>query len=152
METFSALLAFCAWKSPVTGEFFPQKSVTRSFDIFFDLCLKTFDSRRRWLETPWCSLWRHRNGFNYIPNLDSPCGELIRWSDLQGAQDGQCTNTITGTASFTICLFMRNCIFQYFNKRKACHLGPLLLTWIKFNPASASNSITKGMWHTCILI
>ena len=39
METFSALLAFCAGKSPVTGEFPAQKPVTRSFDVFFDLRL-----------------------------------------------------------------------------------------------------------------
>ena len=39
METFSALLALCAGNSPVTGEFPPQRPVTRSFDIFFDLRL-----------------------------------------------------------------------------------------------------------------
>ena len=37
METFSALLAMC--NSPVSGEFPPQRPVTRSFDIFFDLRL-----------------------------------------------------------------------------------------------------------------
>ena len=37
METFSALLAFCAENSPVPGEFSAQRSVTRSFDVFFDL-------------------------------------------------------------------------------------------------------------------
>ena len=37
METFSALLAFCAGKSPVSGEFPSQRPVTRSFDVFFDL-------------------------------------------------------------------------------------------------------------------
>ena len=60
METFSALLAFCA----VTGEFPAQKSVTRSFGIFFDLGLNQQLSkqwRRRWFETPSCSLWRHCN-------------------------------------------------------------------------------------------
>ena len=36
METFSALLALCAGNSPVTGEFPKQRSVTRSFDVFFD--------------------------------------------------------------------------------------------------------------------
>ena len=36
METFPALLAICAGNSPVTGEF--QRPVTRSFDVFFDLC------------------------------------------------------------------------------------------------------------------
>ena len=38
METFSALLALCAGH-PVTSEFPAQKPVTRSFDVFFDLCL-----------------------------------------------------------------------------------------------------------------
>ena len=37
METFSALLAFCAGNSPVTGEFFSQTPMKRSFDVFFDL-------------------------------------------------------------------------------------------------------------------
>ena len=36
----SALLAVCAGNSPVTGEFPTQRSVTRSFDVFFDLRLK----------------------------------------------------------------------------------------------------------------
>ena len=35
METFSALMALCAGKSPVTGEFPAQRPVTRSFDVFF---------------------------------------------------------------------------------------------------------------------
>ena len=40
METFSALLAICAGNSPTTGEFPTQMPVTRSFDVFFDLCLE----------------------------------------------------------------------------------------------------------------
>ena len=40
MDTFAALLAICAGKSPVTGEFPEQRPVTRSFDVFFDLRLK----------------------------------------------------------------------------------------------------------------
>ena len=39
METFSAILALCVGNSPVTGEFPSQRPVTRSFDVFFDLCL-----------------------------------------------------------------------------------------------------------------
>ena len=67
MGTFSALLALCAGHSPVTGvtgEFPSQRPVTRSFAVFFDLCLnKRFSkqSRRWWFETPSCSLWRHLN-------------------------------------------------------------------------------------------
>ena len=37
METFSASLAICA--GMVSGEFRPQRPVTRSFDVFFDLHL-----------------------------------------------------------------------------------------------------------------
>ena len=57
-ETFSALLAFCAGNSPVTGEFLSL--ATRSFDDFFDLRLNK-QSRCRWFETPSRSLWRHCN-------------------------------------------------------------------------------------------
>ena len=37
METISALLAFRAENSPVTGEFHAQGPVTRNFDVFLDL-------------------------------------------------------------------------------------------------------------------
>ena len=73
METFSALLAMCAWNSPVTGEFPAQRPVTRSFDIFFDLRL---NKRLRkqfcgwWFETPQRPLWRHCNNICYTrPDL-----------------------------------------------------------------------------------
>ena len=65
METFSALLALCAGNSPVTGEFPSQRSVTRSFDVFFDLRLNKRLSKHSWgwcLETPLRSLWRHCDG------------------------------------------------------------------------------------------
>ena len=68
METFPALLALCAGNSPVTGEFPSQKPVTRSFDVFFDLCLNkrlSKQSWRWWFETPSRSLWRHRNVIDF---------------------------------------------------------------------------------------
>ena len=45
METFSALLAICAGNSPVSGEFPAQRTVTRSFDIFFDVRLIKINTR-----------------------------------------------------------------------------------------------------------
>ena len=48
--------------SPVTGGCPSQRPVTRSFDVYFDLRLNkrlSKQSRRRWFETPSCSLWRH---------------------------------------------------------------------------------------------
>ena len=55
METFSALLAFCARNSPVTGEILAQKPVTRSFDVFSELPLSKQLSEQSWcwwFETP----------------------------------------------------------------------------------------------------
>ena len=64
METFSALLAFNAGNSPVTGEFPSQRPETRNFDVFYDLLLNKRLSKQPWgwwYETPSCSLWRHCN-------------------------------------------------------------------------------------------
>ena len=64
METLYALLAICAGNSPVTGEFPSQRSVTRSFDVFFDLHLNKRLSKQSWgwwFETPSRPSWRHRN-------------------------------------------------------------------------------------------
>ena len=62
MEAFSVLLTIC--DSPVTGEFPIQRTVTRSFDVFFDLRLNKRLSKQswgRWFETPSRPLWRHYN-------------------------------------------------------------------------------------------
>ena len=56
--------ALCAGNLPVTGEFPSQSLVTRSFDVFYDLCLNKRLSKQSWgwwFETPLCSLWRHCN-------------------------------------------------------------------------------------------
>ena len=47
MSTFFALLALCAGNSTVTGEFPAQRSVTRSFEVFFGLCLNKWLSKNR---------------------------------------------------------------------------------------------------------
>ena len=63
METFSPLLAICAGNSLVSGEFLAQRPVTRSFDVFFDLCPNKRLSKQTWgwwYETPSGPLWRHR--------------------------------------------------------------------------------------------
>ena len=46
------------------GEFPTQRPVTRSFDVYFDLCPNKRLSKQWWgwwFETLSCSLWRHRN-------------------------------------------------------------------------------------------
>ena len=65
MEALTALLANCAGNSPVTGEFPAQRPVTRSFDVFVDLCLNKRLSKHSWgwwFEMPSGPLWRHSNG------------------------------------------------------------------------------------------
>ena len=67
METFSALLAICAGNSPVPGEFPTQRPVSRSFDVFFGLCLNKRLSKQPWgwwFETQSWSLWRYCNGWH----------------------------------------------------------------------------------------
>ena len=64
METSSALLALCAGNSPVNGELPAQRTVTRNFEVFFDLDRNkrlSKQSRRRWFETQSRSLWRQCN-------------------------------------------------------------------------------------------
>ena len=60
METFSALLAFCAGNSPVTGEFPVQRLVTRSFDVSL-ICAWT----NGWVNNRDIGDWR-RNRAHYI--------------------------------------------------------------------------------------
>ena len=45
---FSVLLAICEGNSPVTGEFPTQTPVTRSFDVFFDMCLNKRLGKQSW--------------------------------------------------------------------------------------------------------
>ena len=58
------------------GEFPAQRPVTRSFDVFFDLCLNKRLSKQPWgwwFETPAWSLWRHRNDYgNHVHIMTHP--------------------------------------------------------------------------------
>ena len=79
METFSALLAFCAGNSPVTSEF-PQRPVTRNFDVFFDLRQNKRSSKRSWgwwFETTLHSLWSDCN--EYCKCINEVPGDIFRW-------------------------------------------------------------------------
>ena len=96
METLSALLAFCAGNSPVTGEFPTQRPVTRSFDVFFDLRLSKRLSKQSWglwFDRPSRSLWRH---CNEIPSISStaasPSNEIQSLTNMIGYQDDHSRN------------------------------------------------------------
>ena len=60
METFSALLAFCAGNSSATGEFPAQRPVSRSFGVFVHLRLNLGDAG---------DLKRHRAHYDVIVML-----------------------------------------------------------------------------------
>ena len=60
------MLTHVSERDPGGDGFTSQRPVTQSFDVFFDLRLNkrlTKQSRRRWLETPSRSLWRHCDEF-----------------------------------------------------------------------------------------
>ena len=64
----SALLAICAGNSLVTGEFPAQRPLTRSTDVFFNLCLNERSGKQSWswwFETQCRPLWRHSNESDY---------------------------------------------------------------------------------------
>ena len=94
METFSALLAICAGNSPISGEFPTQRPVTRSFDVFFDLCLNkrlSKQSRGWWFETLSRPLSRHCNEvMMYFESMQSDTWFLY-WKDQD--QEFQLTET-----------------------------------------------------------
>ena len=70
-----AILVLCAGNSPVTGEFHAQRPVTRSFDVFFDLCPNkrlSKQSRCRVLDTIvliTTSLWCLQDYAHYAGNI-----------------------------------------------------------------------------------
>ena len=78
METFSVLLDIYAGNSPVPREFPAQRPVTRSFDVFFDLCPKN-----DWVNNREAGdLRRYRTHYDVIVTFDTYCNFLIpdrRW-------------------------------------------------------------------------
>ena len=103
VETFSALLALCAGISPVTGECPSQRSVTRSFDVFFDLRLGKWlskQSRRLWFETSWHSLWRHCNARLWVQTMIY----VLHWI----------FSALSATSSnYSLCLAILICLFCF---------------------------------------
>ena len=94
---FFALLAFCAGNSPVTGEFPPQRPVTRSFDVSFDLCLNqqlNKQWRPRWSKTTSRWLWRLSNAL------------ALLWLDLVYSYD-VLLESYTGTSTGAIIILLR---------------------------------------------
>ena len=89
METFSALLAFCAGNSPVTGEFPSQRPVTRSFDVFFDL------RPNKGLIKQWWGWWFQTPSAHYdVTVMIPPVQCAARLDNLRVKRATECTETV----------------------------------------------------------
>ena len=81
MKTFSVLPALWTGNSPVTGEFPSQRPVTRSFYVFFELCLNKKLSKRLWgwwFEMPSRPLWHQCNGWrSWISETEAAVFSLL---------------------------------------------------------------------------
>ena len=92
METFCALLAICAGNSPVTGEFPTQRPATRSYDVFFDLCLNERLSKQSWgwwFETPSHPLWRHSDALGTLVTTNKIKHHCLSWQFINASKWGE---------------------------------------------------------------
>ena len=102
METFSALLVFCA----------SQRPVTRSIDVFFDLHLNKRSSkpaRHPWFETPSRSLWRLCNVVICVSLSRSNIQrntELVFFIKIRGREKSKSWNIYPITAPSYVILFL----------------------------------------------
>ena len=117
MELFSSLLALCAGNSPVSGDFPAQRTVTRSFDIFFDLRLNKRLSKQSWgwwFEMPSRPLWLHCNAIGNWHDMVTmkPCGysKCLHNAEMTPGKEKYVLTAYNGqtfkynTSSFVFCL------------------------------------------------
>ena len=81
METYSALLAICAVNSPVTGEFLAQRTVTRSFHVFFDLRLHAW--LNGWVNNREAGDLRRHRAHNYVIVMTFPINDRSSYNSLE---------------------------------------------------------------------
>ena len=136
METFSALLAICAGNSPVTGEFPTQRPVTRSFDVFFDLCLNKRLRKQSWgwwFEMISCPLWRHRNEMQLSNTILS--------------------SFLTTSCSANPCLWLLgNVVITHYDVIKSKDVSRHRLFVRGIHRRSPVVSLTKGQWRGPLML
>ena len=98
---FSALLAFCAGNSPVTGEFPTQRPVTRSFDICLDLHLNKRLSKNRDAG----DLRRHRAHYDVIIMMS-----VVPWNKEGVAESYPCMINVSTTKFAYSCQIWTWCV------------------------------------------
>ena len=86
MKHFPRYWPFVRGNSSVTGRLPSQRPVTWTLDVFFAMRLNkrwSKQSRRRWFETSWRSLWRHRNITGPTRTVfPYQCKEITEWYSL----------------------------------------------------------------------
>ena len=158
METFFALLAICAGNSPVLGEFPPQRPVTRSFDVYFDLRPNNRLSKQSWgwwFETTSRPLWRHRNDheatlanmIKYITLIQY--GMLMdlntKLSKTMSTFDGiNCSVVFQNICS--ICARKVTKCKEIFFRDVTIHDNESDINWTNRSPSNPSR-IVKCLWH-----
>ena len=104
METFSALLAFCARNKLVTGECHARRPVTWSFDVFFELRLNQQLSKQCRIATCClCCKMPHKYQVDTKRNIVSLVSQTIL--DLQSTEHFflfQCTSAYSPTYPCTL--------------------------------------------------
>ena len=136
------LLAICAGNSPVTGEFPAKRPVTRSFDVFFDLCLNKRLSKQPWAwwsETPWRPLWRHCNGNDFegagkprssaiISGCDKIRASTVTLHVASGEMDIKAKPKMSGTWTDSVIYWnITTPIFSLFSHLKPLFVEPINL-------------------------
>ena len=142
METFSALLALYERNSPVTGEFPSQRPVTRSFDVYFDLCLDKWLSKqsRRWgFKTPLHPLLRHCD--------DS----YMTWQVLGHLYNGHiCNGQLSRSQLYKCQLYNGRMYNQTFVQPNSCTTDTCTMDTCKtgqlYNRISVTYQLTMGCW------
>ena len=119
MDTFSALPALA-------------KTVTRSFGVFFDLRLNkrlSKQSRRRWFETPSCSLWRHCNMTNAKP---TDTGSKVHVQGSMEVYDQEFLDLKLNLMLLFASVYMRNRVhvLEYFSAIVWCAGWHFPLSWL----------------------
>ena len=96
----------CAGNSTVTGEIPLQRPVTLSFDVIIDLYLNRLSkqSRRRWFETPFYSLWCYCNAWIKCLMIENiPLSRVLQmpaWHKENYTPLTLCAGILLGTSGF----------------------------------------------------
>ena len=163
METFSAILALCEGNSLVTGEFPSQRSVTRSFDIFFYLRLnKRLSKHCNRYHRPsgwsgvlnWPNFWNPKMHLFHIPKcsfqsrnvhisvLNGPLGygTIALWNLWKWSIGGQRPRLPP------LYIVIRMALLAALKNQQNGRQGPLLQTCLTVIPTWICNHMRSKMW------